>query len=89
MAGNGEKKSRRKPKEYDSKCYLCPGNKRASGEVNSEYKSTFVFKNDFSALLTDIPAVPRGNSNLFKIEGVAGECRVICFHPNIILLYPK
>ncbi len=87
--GMEERKSRRKPKEYDSKCYLCPGNKRASGEVNTDYESTFVFKNDFSALLPDIPAVPRGNSDLFKIEGVTGECRVICFSPKHNITLPE
>jgi UDPglucose--hexose-1-phosphate uridylyltransferase len=32
------------------KCYLCPGNKRAQGDLNPQYKSTFVFVNDYSAV---------------------------------------
>lgn len=32
------------------KCYLCPGNKRAQGDVNPEYKDPFVFVNDYSAV---------------------------------------
>ena len=67
---------------YDPGCYLCPGNERAGGEVKPKYESTFVFKNDFSALLPDIPEVPGINSDLFKIEGVSGECRVICYSPK-------
>jgi UDPglucose--hexose-1-phosphate uridylyltransferase len=37
---------------YDPNCYLCPGNARAEGKVNPPYTSTFVFDNDFPALLT-------------------------------------
>lgn len=36
---------------YDANCYLCPGNARAGGARNPEYTSTFVFTNDFAALL--------------------------------------
>ncbi|KAL9025998.1 MAG: hypothetical protein Q9196_005274 [Gyalolechia fulgens] len=35
---------------YDPSCYLCPGNKRAAGEVNPDYVNTFVFVNDYSAV---------------------------------------
>ncbi|KAI9315224.1 galactose-1-phosphate uridylyltransferase [Dichotomocladium elegans] len=35
---------------YDPKCYLCPGNPRAHGDVNPAYTSTYVFPNDFPAL---------------------------------------
>lgn len=31
-------------------CYLCPGNKRAQGDVNPNYDKTFVFVNDYSAV---------------------------------------
>jgi len=40
---------------YDPTCYLCPGNERAGGEKNPKYQSTFVFTNDFSALLPQTP----------------------------------
>jgi UDPglucose--hexose-1-phosphate uridylyltransferase len=36
---------------YDATCYLCPGNSRAAGRVNPPYAGTFVFDNDFPALL--------------------------------------
>ena len=29
--------------QYESSCYLCPGNKRAGEKQNPEYKNTFVF----------------------------------------------
>ncbi|CAK7268044.1 galactose-1-phosphate uridyl transferase [Sporothrix epigloea] len=35
---------------YDPQCYLCPGNKRAQGDVNPNYEDTFVFVNDYSAV---------------------------------------
>jgi UDPglucose--hexose-1-phosphate uridylyltransferase len=35
---------------YDPSCYLCPGNKRASGDENPDYEETFVFVNDYSAV---------------------------------------
>ena len=38
---------------YDPSCYLCPGNTRANGETNPRYEETFVFTNDFAALLPD------------------------------------
>ncbi|KAJ3493252.1 hypothetical protein NLJ89_g11062 [Agrocybe chaxingu] len=38
--------------KYDEKCYLCPGNARASGQRNPQYTKTFSFDNDFAALLS-------------------------------------
>ncbi len=37
--------------DYDPACYLCPGTKRAGGATNPAYTGTFVFDNDFPALL--------------------------------------
>ena len=31
---------------YEPNCYLCPGNTRSSGLVNSDYSDTFVFTNE-------------------------------------------
>ena len=39
--------------EHDSNCYLCPGNERTDGIKNPKYTGTFVFNNDFSAILED------------------------------------
>ena len=70
--------------EYDPTCYLCPGNSRAGGIVNPRYSGTFVFDNDFAAL---IPAVPHDridleNRGLIVAETEPGICRVICFSPR-------
>lgn len=67
---------------YDPQCYLCPENKRAGDARNPKYEHTFVFTNDFSALLPDTPAEASSNDPLFRVEPVRGECRVICFSPR-------
>jgi UDPglucose--hexose-1-phosphate uridylyltransferase len=70
--------------QYDPACYLCPGNERAGGLRNPQYKSTFVFDNDFAALklnaaeeLLDVE-----NQKLIVAEGEPGLCRVSCFSPR-------
>jgi UDPglucose--hexose-1-phosphate uridylyltransferase len=68
--------------QYDPQCYLCPGNQRAGAAQNPAYASTFVFVNDFSALLRDTPAGQPSTEPLFRVEPVRGECRVICFSPR-------
>jgi UDPglucose--hexose-1-phosphate uridylyltransferase len=55
--------------EHDPTCYLCPGNERAGGVRNPQYDGTFVFTNDFPAL------VPEG-------DGEYGTCRVVCYSPR-------
>ncbi|PJF25804.1 MAG: galactose-1-phosphate uridylyltransferase, partial [Phototrophicales bacterium] len=52
--GQVERADEQRPR-YDPTCYLCPGNVRANGEHNPAYDSTFVFTNDFAALLPDTP----------------------------------
>ena len=60
----------------------CPGNERAGGIKNPEYKETFVFQNDFSALIPDATGFSYNESNLLIAKGEAGLCRVICFSPR-------
>ena len=66
---------------YDEKCYLCPGNKRVSGDMNPDYKKTYVFTNDFAALTEDTPE-SKSEDELFKMESSRGTARVICFSPD-------
>jgi UDPglucose--hexose-1-phosphate uridylyltransferase len=66
---------------YDPACYLCPGNRRAGGDVNPHYSGTFVFTNDFAALRPDVSAA-RVEHGLFRAEAEPGTCRVICFSPR-------
>ena len=70
--------------EYDPACYLCPGNTRAGGHQNPDYSSTFVFDNDFAALLLESPEGPRVEAcgGLVREQPETGLCRVICFSPK-------
>jgi len=67
---------------YDPECYLCPGNIRANGERNPKYPSTYVFTNDFAALLSDTPVTKSYSNPLMQSESQQGTCRVICFSPR-------
>lgn len=74
--------------EYDPKCYLCPRNSRAQGDANPDYKQTFVFVNDYSAVKEqqqDYEAEPSSDdlsSLLLRAEGVKGKCFVLTFSPK-------
>ncbi len=48
--------------QFDPTCYLCPGNTRSTGEKNANYTNTFVFDNDFSALLPPSEELEGGHS---------------------------
>ncbi|KAI1134439.1 galactose-1-phosphate uridylyltransferase [Hypoxylon sp. FL0543] len=74
--------------EYDPKCYLCPRNSRAQGDANPDYKQTFVFVNDYSAVKEqqqDYEAETSSDdlsSLLLRAEGVKGKCFVLTFSPK-------
>ncbi len=87
--GQVEKPQEDKRPEYDPKCYLCAGNERVGGERNPDYKDTYVFTNDFSALLSDTPAGGIDEDDLFKAESESGICKVICFSPRHDLTIPE
>ncbi len=67
---------------YDPKCYLCPGNARAEGATNPAYRGTFVFDNDFPALLRDSPATAEHTPAWKQAETESGICRVLCYSPR-------
>ena len=66
--------------EYDSNCYLCPGNTRANNEINPDYKNTYSFINDFSAIL-DVK-IENFKDNLLEAHTESGICKVLCYSPN-------
>ncbi len=68
--------------EYDPSCYLCPGNRRVGGDVNPSYEETFVFVNDFPALLPDVPVESIAPDGLIAAGSERGICKVICFSPK-------
>ncbi|MFO8002275.1 MAG: UDP-glucose--hexose-1-phosphate uridylyltransferase [Marinilabilia sp.] len=87
--GKVEKNAGEARPEYDPKCYLCPGNERAGGKTNPDYKNTFVFKNDFSALIPDVPEGEYNHGELFHAKSEKGFCKVICFSPRHDLTIPE
>lgn len=66
---------------YDQHCYLCPGNVRASGDVNPNYSDVYVFTNDFAALQSDSKSFSI-DDGLIKADSEQGLCKVICFSPD-------
>jgi len=80
--GKVEKKPDDTRPEYAPDCYLCPGNERAGGARNPDYDGTFVFTNDFAALLPDTPQAELEVLPLLHAETQQGTCRVICFSPR-------
>lgn len=87
--GKVEKLNAEKRPEYDPKCYLCPGNERAGGIKNPDYTDVFVFQNDFSALVPDIPEGNFTDGELFQAKSEKGLCKVICFSPRHDLTIPQ
>ena len=73
---------------HDPDCYLCPGNPRTHGELNPDYRHTFVFDNDFPALRPDAggaafeQAGAADRTGLLLAQAESGICRVICFSPR-------
>lgn len=87
--GQSETPAKETRPPHDPGCYLCPGNQRANGVRNPDYKGPFIFKNDFPALLTDTPFQDeRGGSRLFRSHTARGTCRVICFSERHDLSLP-
>ena len=74
---------------YDPTCYLCPGNARADGARNPKYGSTFVFDNDFAALLPDAGEFAVDQGGLLVARAEKGICRVMCFSPRHDLTIPR
>ena len=66
-------------------CYLCPGNNRAQGDSNPQYKNTFAFVNDYSAVKEEQQEYhPETNQNdvaslLLQAQPVTGRCYVLTF----------
>jgi UDPglucose--hexose-1-phosphate uridylyltransferase len=75
--------------EYDPECYLCPGNVRAEGLRNPGYTETFVFDNDFPAMLPDVAASKSDEDGLIVARVERGICRVVCFSPRHHLTIPR
>ncbi|KAK3065017.1 galactose-1-phosphate uridyl transferase [Coniosporium uncinatum] len=86
--GQQEAASKTTLPHYDPSCYLCPGNKRAQGDVNPHYRSTFVFVNDYSAVKEEHVDYENQDQDgslptfLLRAEPVTGKCYVLTFSPS-------
>jgi UDPglucose--hexose-1-phosphate uridylyltransferase len=87
--GQVEKAQEDRRPPYDPECYLCPGNKRSSGDTNPTYPATYSFVNDFSALMETTPDGGYNDGELFVAESERGICKVICFSPRHDLTIPQ
>ena len=94
--GQIEKPSLENLPPFDPNCYLCPGNSRAGGNKNPKYEGTFVFKNDFPALLSpgdlrdhEHLAGFNADMDLFQAQPENGICKVVCFSPRHDLTLPE
>ena len=88
LARPGRKAALEERPAYNPGCYPCPGSLRAGGECSPEDESTFVFTNDFAALLPDTP--PAGSAHpLLRHQSQPGACRVMCFSPRHDLTLPE
>jgi len=67
---------------FDPGCYLCPGTERAGGARNDVYEGTYVFTNDFPALVSDGTVAAQTSAPFFRVETELGTCRVVCFSPR-------
>ena len=86
--GQQEKPALEARPTHDPGCYLCAGNARSSGAVNPDYTGTFVFDNDFPALLADTPQGGQDTA-MFRAESVRGTARVMCFSERHDLTLPE
>lgn len=80
--GQQEEPDRSVLPRHDPACYLCPGNERAGGAINPDYDGTFVFTNDFAALMPESPDGAPEPDGLLVAEPESGICRVICYSPR-------
>ena len=88
--GQEEPLPRAKVPKHDPDCYLCPGSVRAGGSQNPSYEGTFVFTNDFPALLPSSDDNERDNQDtFFQWQPAQGTCRVICYSPRHDLTLPE
>jgi len=80
--GQQEAVDREAKPAHDPSCYLCAGNTRVNGEKNPDYTGSYVFTNDFAALMADTPEAVPGDDPLFQSMSARGTSRVICFSPD-------
>jgi UDPglucose--hexose-1-phosphate uridylyltransferase len=74
--------TRRELQPYEAGCYLCPGNRRISGETNPTYRGVFVFDNDHPCVSPSAPTELDAPPGMFRNRPATGLARVVCFTPR-------
>jgi UDPglucose--hexose-1-phosphate uridylyltransferase len=74
---------------FDPNCYLCPGNRRAGGAHTPRYSQTYVFDNDYPAMLPEVAPLQMDTAGLLVGKAEQGICRVMCFSPRHDLTVPR
>jgi len=74
---------------FDPNCYLCPGNQRAGGARTAPYTQTYVFDNDYPAMLLEVAPLQFDSTGLLVGKSEQGICRVMCFSPRHDLTVPR
>src|SRR5438552_15972695 len=80
--GKVEKLARPPAVSFDPNCYLCPGNRRAGGAQTPRYTETYVFANDYPAMLPDVQPRQLGRGVLLRGKGGPGIGRGMCRSPR-------
>ncbi len=87
--GKVEKPQKAPAVTFDPNCYLCPGNQRAGGARTPHYTETYVFDNDYPAMLPEVAPLEFDMAGLLAGRSERGICRVMCFSPRHDLTVPR
>jgi UDPglucose--hexose-1-phosphate uridylyltransferase len=68
--------------EYVEDCYLCPGNARAGGARNQDYRGIFVFDNDHPCVGPNAPRSLEPPAGIYRNRPAEGLARVVCYSPK-------
>lgn len=63
-------------------CFLCPRNRRISGEVNPDYAQILVFDNDHPNAALDAPESAPPPAAIYQAKPARGVSRVVCYSPK-------
>ena len=66
---------------YVESCPFCPGNVRAGGARNDDYRGVFVFDNDFPCVSPAAPEDLETPPGIYRNRPARGVARVVCYSP--------
>ncbi|MBS1792755.1 MAG: galactose-1-phosphate uridylyltransferase [Acidobacteria bacterium] len=68
--------------DYVEDCYLCPRNRRVSGQTNPDYEQIFVFDNDHPSVAPHAPENLSAVPEIYQVRPAKGVARVVCYSPR-------